>query len=83
MEMIKGNLVLSGEFVKKMFDNCRNFVNFLKTLEVILKHFEHFDQLYERKSLRIATQAIRIDSKIDPKKLFELKFFQNPVPNIE
>lgn len=28
------------------------------------------------KAVKIASQAIRIESKIDPKRLFDIKFFQ-------
>jgi hypothetical protein len=32
IEMVKDNMTLMNEFVKKMFDTCKTFSNFLKTL---------------------------------------------------
>lgn len=59
------------------------FANFLKTLEIIIINFEDFSHLYEIKCIKIASHAIRLDSKIDPKKLFDIKFFQEPIPDMD
>lgn len=59
-----------------MYEQCKSFSNFLKTLELIIVNFEDFNHLYEIKSIKIASHAIRLDSKIDPKKLFDIRFFQ-------
>lgn len=82
VEMIKDNLTLALEFIKKMFDSCRSFPLFLKTLDTLVKNYSSLGHLIELKAINVATQAIRLDSKIDPKKLFDIKFFQEPVPDL-
>lgn len=36
-ELVRDNLTLLNEFVKKMFDSSHSFTTFLKALEILLK----------------------------------------------
>lgn len=37
--------------------------------------------MYEIKSLRLVSQSLRIDAKVEPKQLFDLAFFSHVVPD--
>ena len=79
-ELVNENMTLGREFIKKIFEASRTFNTWTRIIEFIIRNYEAYSRLFEIKTLKLCSQSLKIDAKIDPKQLFDLSFFSFVVP---